>query len=58
MRGVLKVAGPKRTLIPVSPGLVEGYYIGGDLYYLLYKSDELGFGLSNRFSSTAVYFST
>ena len=40
---VLKAAGTKWNFIPFRPGLVGGHCIGVDPYYLIHKSNEVGY---------------
>lgn len=40
---VLKAAGTKWNFLKFSPGLVGGHCIGVDPYYMLYKSEQLGY---------------
>ncbi len=40
---VLEAAGTKWNFLPFKPGLVGGHCIGVDPYYLLYKSESLGY---------------
>src|SRR5699024_11185639 len=40
---VLQAANTKWNFLPFSPGLVGGHCIGGDPYYLLYKSKQKGY---------------